>query len=615
MTVKIGSNVHSLKAQRSLEEATSQLSSVYEKLSSGQRINKASDDAASLAIADSLRANSRVFNQAVRNLNDGISVVSIADGAISQLSNLTTRILELAEQAANGTYSAIQRAALDKEAQALSDEYSRIIQSTEFNGIKILDGDYANGLILQGGFGTQGILSGSLGATKGSGQFEVASNSVIIGLNSSLVDINGDGFIDIVSQTLVRFGDGTGAFGAAISAGNVGTGTQVVDLNSDGFLDRIGSSGVTLGNGDGTFGQIVSLGFVITNAYETSTGDFNGDGKLDLVVGTYDSGGYSQSLLIFSGNGDGTFALSQTLGTSLTPGPAAFVTGDFNSDGIDDIATTGDSYRNIFLGSRSNGMTQAGTHQLNFGNDSDIISFDANGDGHLDIVGGGGGTNITIALGNGLGGFGTPSQITGATVNGRASLVYGDFNHDGRIDFASGGTSDFEDGINIFLNQGDGTFSGTALQNSSLLFSFSIKAGDINGDGVVDILAYGSDGITNKTELLTGSNVEGTGLLLDFSLKTRSGALQTITLMNQKIQQLASQRSTIGAFESRLSIASSNLRSQSEQMQAAESRIRDIDVAQASSELTRKQILQQLAASVLSQTNLQPQIALSLLAS
>ena len=158
MAIKIGSNISSLKAQRSLSVNTEKVSSVFERLSSGQRINKASDDAAGLAIADSLRAKSKVFTQAIRNINDGSSYLSIAEGAIDQLKTILLRTRELSTQASNGSYSDKQRSALDNEAQALASEYNRIIDTTSFNGRKVFE--LKNGqLSIQAGFGEEAILS------------------------------------------------------------------------------------------------------------------------------------------------------------------------------------------------------------------------------------------------------------------------------------------------------------------------------------------------------------------------------------------------------------------------------------------------------------------------
>jgi len=140
MPITLGSNIVSLQAQRRLAEASLRLSDVFEKLSSGQRINKASDDAAGLAIADSLRADQRLASVAIRNANDGVSVVAIADGALAQISAVLTRMAELAEQSANGVFSDDQRSALQNEFVALGSEIQRIADTTTFNGVKLLSG-------------------------------------------------------------------------------------------------------------------------------------------------------------------------------------------------------------------------------------------------------------------------------------------------------------------------------------------------------------------------------------------------------------------------------------------------------------------------------------------
>ena len=140
MAISLGSNISSLQAQRRLSNSTDQLSSVFERLSSGQRINKASDDAAGLAIADSLRADQRIATVAIRNANDGISTIAIADSALGQIGNVLSRLAELAEQSANGVYSTSQRSALSNEFVALASEIERIATTTEFNGVTLLSG-------------------------------------------------------------------------------------------------------------------------------------------------------------------------------------------------------------------------------------------------------------------------------------------------------------------------------------------------------------------------------------------------------------------------------------------------------------------------------------------
>ncbi len=139
--MRIGSNISSLVAQRRLNEATGTLSQVSERLSSGLRINRASDDAAGLSIAEGLNANRRVATVAMRNVSDGQSLLSIADGALTQQTSVITRMQELAAQSANGTFSTSQRLSLDKEFQAIKAEFFRISQTTMFNGLSLLDGN------------------------------------------------------------------------------------------------------------------------------------------------------------------------------------------------------------------------------------------------------------------------------------------------------------------------------------------------------------------------------------------------------------------------------------------------------------------------------------------
>ena len=134
MALTLGRNIASLRGIRQLNQTSTKLGKVFERLSSGLRINSASDDAAGLAVAESLRSDVRIVEQGLRNLNDGISLLRVADTAVESLSNIVARLEELSSQAANGTYTFEQRKALDDEAQALAREFTRIRESSEFNG-------------------------------------------------------------------------------------------------------------------------------------------------------------------------------------------------------------------------------------------------------------------------------------------------------------------------------------------------------------------------------------------------------------------------------------------------------------------------------------------------
>lgn len=138
MAINIQTNVDSLIAQRNLNATTDKLRSAYSRLSSGLRITRAQDDAAGLAIAEQLKADSRVATVAIRNANDGVSIIAITDGAMGEITNVLARMAELAEQSANGVYSVAQRSALQQEFTALGAEIERIASTTEFNQLSLL---------------------------------------------------------------------------------------------------------------------------------------------------------------------------------------------------------------------------------------------------------------------------------------------------------------------------------------------------------------------------------------------------------------------------------------------------------------------------------------------
>ncbi|MEY2593660.1 MAG: Flagellin [Pseudomonadota bacterium] len=139
MTV-INTNMKSLIAQNALKVNNRAMSNVMEQLSTGKRINSAKDDAAGLAISETMTAQIRGLNMAVRNANDGISLAQTAEGAMIEISNMVQRMRELAVQASNGTVSSDQRDYLQSEFQALSDQIDSTLANTAWNGIKLLNG-------------------------------------------------------------------------------------------------------------------------------------------------------------------------------------------------------------------------------------------------------------------------------------------------------------------------------------------------------------------------------------------------------------------------------------------------------------------------------------------
>ena len=144
--MRIQHNIMAMNAYRNYTNNTSALSKNLEKLSSGYKINRAGDDAAGLAISEKMRAQITGLETAQKNAKDGISLVQTAEGALTEVHDMLNRMVELADQSANGTYdNETDRANLQKEVQQLKDEINRIADSANFNGIKLLDGSMKTG--------------------------------------------------------------------------------------------------------------------------------------------------------------------------------------------------------------------------------------------------------------------------------------------------------------------------------------------------------------------------------------------------------------------------------------------------------------------------------------
>ena len=225
MPVRIFNNIASLNAQRILGQNNDRLAQSVERIASGIRINRGADDAAGLAISEALRSDIRALRQGIRNANDGISLINVAEGALNEQSGILIRLRELSSQAATGTVGSTERATIQLEFTALRNEIDRIANTAEFNGQKLVDGSLGssvstdNQILIQIGIDSsadsrinlntevnlQAITSSSLGIDSLSVTTAGAALTALDSINSAIATVTaGRGAVGAVQNRLVR---------------------------------------------------------------------------------------------------------------------------------------------------------------------------------------------------------------------------------------------------------------------------------------------------------------------------------------------------------------------------------------------------------------------------
>jgi len=320
MPLMINSNIASLNAQRQLTSAGAGLDQASERLSSGQRINTAADDAAGLSISNRMTSQIKGLDQAVRNANDGISLIQTAEGALDESTNILQRMRELAVQSSNGIYSDADRSTLDAEVQQLVSELDRIAETTSFNGQTILDG-------------SQGTVELQVGSEAGETiSFEIAAvDSSTLGLGSTSSDLSGsdiaaslsldDGDVLINDQSISSFSSTTGATNESLQ-------TLIDDINTN--INGVTASGYntveasTVGDGVLTGGDTFDITVHAIDGGADVTYSVTDTNNLDeMVAAINEKTGGAVSAAI---NDEGRLTLSNNTGAAMT------ITDDTTSD-------------------------------------------------------------------------------------------------------------------------------------------------------------------------------------------------------------------------------------------------------------------------------------------
>jgi hypothetical protein len=320
--------------------------------------------------------------------------------------------------------------------------------AADFNDDGVLD------LVSGDGSGKMPMLLGN-----GDGTFHfgsVISRQFFFGSNIPVGDFNGDGELDLAfmepsngppTKAQVDLGDGDGRFRLGSRFGNGGAGggcfCVAADFNRDGNLDLLVDHHVYLGNGDGTFRLLA--GHSVVEGFSVALGNFDGDGKLDLVIERFNGVGYEIDINL--GNGDGTFQKARQIAKVSRPSSIPGVlASDFNGDGKLDLAYL-DGERIVILIGNGDGTFQSPAYYSAFGA---FTTGDFNSDGDTDLLVNGGDNATFVLLGKGDGTFRKAQKVNGLPDSGEGGIIPGDFNSDGLLDFVfqEGGW-----GITVHLQQ------------------------------------------------------------------------------------------------------------------------------------------------------------------
>ena len=278
--MRVQHNIAAMSSYRNYNNNTKAINKNLEKLSSGYRVNRAGDDAAGLAISEKMRAQITGLEMAQKNAKDGISLVQTAEGALTEVHSMLNRMFSLAEQSANGTYSDdVDREQLQKEVSQLRTEIDRIADSSNFNGMKLLDGSLA---IAKVSFTAGTGDHGATGATMASAaiDFTGRNGSNVIGSTIKLTIQAADGSTSNVEYKILEDGKGSGNSGAA--------GDKEVTVKADATATDIASA-ISTKIGNNNIASASSGVLTVKTLYDGSTGSvdvkFSGGGALKLQIG------------------------------------------------------------------------------------------------------------------------------------------------------------------------------------------------------------------------------------------------------------------------------------------------------------------------------------------
>jgi len=556
----IQTNVSSLNSQRNLYSSNNALSTSFQRLSSGLRINSARDDAAGLQLSNRLTAQIGGLNQAARNANDGISLAQTAEGALQESTNLLLRIRDLSVQSASGSLGSSERAALQQEVGQLQSELNRIADTTAFGGTNLLDGTFGSRSFQVGSSSNESVAI-SIGSARGDS----------VGLNSLVLNANAP------AATLATAA--TAGFGAIAIGGGTAPG--------------FGSTATTAGDGS-QFVRNVGLG-VTAAITATGTAAFSitgGLGRAEITVALTTAA-----------------TLLEAVDLELNAGEIAAAVNRFSSDS----GVTADARTIIQLGGALDAggedLLEEGTYTLRlYGDNAVAVDVAASVTDSYDLSGLADAINATTSE-TGVIAIAEGASVTLINENGSNIGL-------GNIVFVGAETTVTNSSFNIkTLN-----YAGTRAIATNVSFTAGTATGTgFQASGQVQLNGGASAfNVANANSLaghLTTATNDASSLqsATSIDISTAASAQNAINIVDGALASIDATRASLGAVQNRFNSTISNLQNISENASASRSRIRDTDYAAETAELAKNQVLQQAGLSILAQANSSAQSVLSLL--
>ncbi len=544
--MRINHNIASLNTHRQLGLGNAASAKSMEKLSSGFRINRAGDDAAGLSISEKMRAQIRGLNVASRNAQDGISLIQTAEGALNETHSILQRMRELADQSANGTNTAEERAAMQNEINQLKEEVNRIGNTTEFNTMKLLNGSLQSDGAVVGANTTNGakVLTQTSAKLTAATALNAVNGSVIawttndtLLIDRAEISINWDQALTDSEKALL---------GADYSTTNM-TDSQKAEVKN--IINRVVNQAIDNYN-TANGANVANVKF-----YEDATGN--------LVI---ESGKVGQDSQIDTTNAAILSVFVDAAATSAT-GQDQISKAIANTDTLS-FEINGVSFRTAALAAAA------------VGDDATVVAADIQTKMRAVINT----YNTSAGLTKGMDGFIDSDALFVEAKDGRMVVK----SASGPVRFIE------QEGMTTVKDLGLTQAQTEASGNGGMTLQIGANRGQS--------MTFGINDMRTAALKIDGVNVS-----------TQAGASLALDTIDRAIKSVSEERSKLGAIQNRLEHSIKNLDTSAENLQASESRIRDVDMAKEMMEFTKNNILQQAAQAMLAQANQAPQGVLQLL--